>query len=168
LLGQDLGAFLRDRQQPGVIEIAEGRQAMGQLADGLQFLVAHNAVGGGDNDHDVNKGRVMADDAHVRGVRCCYAVRATLCGLTLNPQARQETSMATHKKPGKWRTRTLAVRGGQMRSPFQETSEALYLTSGYAYEAAEEAEARFAGEATGYQYSRFGNPTVTMFEQRMA
>lgn len=76
--------------------------------------------------------------------------------------------MATHKKPGKWRSRTKAVRGGQMRSPFQETSEALYLTSGYAYETAEEAEARFKGEATGYQYSRFGNPTVTMFEERMA
>src|SRR5580692_8693042 len=76
--------------------------------------------------------------------------------------------MATNKKPGKWRSRTLAVRGGTMRTPFQETSEALFLTSGYAYEAAEEAEARFAGEADGYQYSRFGNPTVTMFEQRMA
>jgi O-succinylhomoserine sulfhydrylase len=80
----------------------------------------------------------------------------------------QKTFMATHKKPGKWRTRTRAVRGGQMRSPFQETSEALYLTSGYAYETPEEAEARFKGEATGYQYSRFGNPTVTMFEERMA
>ena len=55
-----------------------------------------------------------------------------------------------------------------MRTPFQETSEALFLTSGYAYEAPEEAEARFKGEADGYQYSRFGNPTVTMFEQRMA
>jgi O-succinylhomoserine sulfhydrylase len=55
-----------------------------------------------------------------------------------------------------------------MRSPFQETSEALFLTSGYAYEEAEEAEARFKGEASGYQYSRFGNPTVSMFEQRMA
>jgi O-succinylhomoserine sulfhydrylase len=76
--------------------------------------------------------------------------------------------MATHKKPGKWRTRTKAVRGGQMRSPFQETSEALYLTSGYAYESGEEAEARFKGESPGYQYSRFGNPTVTMFEERMA
>ncbi len=76
--------------------------------------------------------------------------------------------MATNKKPGKWRARTLAVRAGTLRSPFQETSEALFLTSGYAYEAAEEAEARFKGEAEGYQYSRFGNPTVTMFEQRMA
>jgi len=76
--------------------------------------------------------------------------------------------MATNKKPGKWRARTLAVRGGTMRTPFQETSEALFLTSGYAYEAPEEAEARFKGEAEGYQYSRFGNPTVTMFEQRMA
>jgi len=76
--------------------------------------------------------------------------------------------MSTNKKPGKWRKRTLAVRAGQVRSPFQETSEALYLTSGYAYEAAEEAEARFKGEVGGYQYSRFGNPTVTMFEDRMA
>jgi len=76
--------------------------------------------------------------------------------------------MATNKKPGKWRTRTLAVRGGTLRTSFQETSEALFLTSGYAYEAAEEAEARFTGESAGYQYSRFGNPTVTMFEQRMA
>jgi O-succinylhomoserine sulfhydrylase len=76
--------------------------------------------------------------------------------------------MATNKKPGNWRKRTLAVRGGQIRSPFQETSEALYLTSGYAYETAEEAEARFKGEIGGYQYSRFGNPTVSMFEERMA
>ena len=76
--------------------------------------------------------------------------------------------MATNKKPGKWRARTLAVRGGTLRTPFQETSEALFLTSGYAYEAPEEAEARFKGEAEGYQYSRFGNPTVTMFEARMA
>src|SRR5471032_2557492 len=76
--------------------------------------------------------------------------------------------MATNKKPGKWRKRTLAVRGGDMRSPFQETSEALYMTSGYAYESAEEAEARFKGEVGGYQYSRFGNPTVSMFEERMA
>ena len=76
--------------------------------------------------------------------------------------------MATNKKPGKWRSRTLAVRAGTLRTAFQETSEALFLTSGYAYEEAEEAEARFKGEASGYQYSRFGNPTVTMFEQRMA
>jgi O-succinylhomoserine sulfhydrylase len=76
--------------------------------------------------------------------------------------------MATNKKPGNWKKRTLAVRGGQVRSPFQETSEALFLTSGYAYEAAEEAEARFKGEIGGFQYSRFGNPTVSMFEERMA
>ena len=76
--------------------------------------------------------------------------------------------MATNKKPGKWRKRTLAVRGGEMRTPFQETSEALFMTSGYAYENAEEAEARFKGEVGGYQYSRFGNPTVSMFEERMA
>ncbi len=76
--------------------------------------------------------------------------------------------MATHKKPGKWRARTQAVRAGQMRTPFQETSEALFMTSGYAYEAPEEAEARFKGEADGFTYTRFGNPTVSMFEARMA
>ena len=76
--------------------------------------------------------------------------------------------MATNKKPGPWKKRTLAVRGGIQRTPFQETSEALFMTSGYAYEAAEEAEARFKGEIGGYQYSRFGNPTISMFEDRMA
>src|SRR6201986_1192318 len=76
--------------------------------------------------------------------------------------------MATNKSPNNWRKRTLAVRAGTMRSTFQETSEALFMTSGYAYENAEEAEARFKGEIGGYQYSRFGNPTVSMFEERMA
>ena len=68
----------------------------------------------------------------------------------------------------KWRTQTRAVRGGQVRSNFDETSEALFLTSGYAYNSAEEAEATFKGESTHYQYSRFGNPTVTMFQDRLA
>ena len=76
--------------------------------------------------------------------------------------------MATNKKPGNWKKRTLAVRAGTQRTEFQETSEALFLTSGYAYEEAEEAEARFKGEIGGFQYSRFGNPTVSMFESRMA
>src|SRR5579864_3142016 len=76
--------------------------------------------------------------------------------------------MATNKKTGNWRKRTLGVRAGLERTAFQETSEALFLTSGYAYEAPEEAEARFKGEIGGYQYSRFGNPTVSMFEARMA
>jgi len=76
--------------------------------------------------------------------------------------------MATNKKPGNWKKRTLAVRAGTQRTEFQETSEALFLTSGYAYEEAEEAEARFKGEIGGFQYSRFGNPTVSMFEARMA
>lgn len=67
-----------------------------------------------------------------------------------------------------WRPQTRAVRGGQVRSNFDETSEALFLTSGYAYSSAEEAEATFKGESTHYQYSRFGNPTVNMFENRLA
>ena len=62
---------------------------------------------------------------------------------------------------------TLLVHGGTLRSPFGETSEALYLTQGFVYNSAEQAEARFKNEDPGYQYSRFGNPTVTMFEERI-
>ena len=75
--------------------------------------------------------------------------------------------MATHKDWKGWRRQTLAVRGGQRRSPFQETSEALFMTSGFAYEGPEEAEERFKG-APGYTYTRYANPTVSMFEERMA
>lgn len=74
------------------------------------------------------------------------------------------------KKPNTtaWRLKTKAVRGGTKRSQFEETSEALYLTSGYAYESAESAERRFKNQEEGFIYSRFGNPTVGMFEERMA
>ncbi|MFZ5609985.1 MAG: O-succinylhomoserine sulfhydrylase [Pseudomonadota bacterium] len=67
-----------------------------------------------------------------------------------------------------WRPATQLVRGGTRRSEFDETSEALFLTSGFAYDAAEVAEARFKGAAPGYTYSRLSNPTVAMFEERMA
>jgi O-succinylhomoserine sulfhydrylase len=62
---------------------------------------------------------------------------------------------------------TLAVRGGTVRTPFQETSEALFLTQGYVYERAADAEAAFAGEADRFLYSRYGNPTVSTFEERL-
>jgi O-succinylhomoserine sulfhydrylase len=94
--------------------------------------------------------------------------RRDLNNLDPHPQARNKTAMATNKKPGNWRARTLAVRGGQSRTSFQETAEALFLTSGYAYETADEAEARFKGQSEGFQYTRFGNPTVSMLEARMA
>ncbi len=67
-----------------------------------------------------------------------------------------------------WRPKTRAVRSGTNRSQFQETSEAMFVTSGYAYESAEQAERRFKDEEAGFIYSRFGNPTVAMFEERMA
>lgn len=70
--------------------------------------------------------------------------------------------------PAKWRRGTLLVRGGQERTAFSETSEALFLTSGYVYETADEAEKAFKGETERYVYSRYGNPTVTMFEERLA
>jgi len=68
----------------------------------------------------------------------------------------------------KWSRQTQMVRAGSMRSEMGEMSEALFLTSGFAYENAEEAEARFDGRATGFTYSRQSNPTVAMFEERMA
>lgn len=63
---------------------------------------------------------------------------------------------------------TRLVHGGTMRSPFGETSEALFLTSGFVYDRAETAEARFAERADGFTYSRLRNPTSQMFEERMA
>ena len=62
---------------------------------------------------------------------------------------------------------TIGVRGGLLRSGFEETAEALYLTSGYVYESAAVAEKSFAGEVDHFVYSRYGNPTVTMFEERL-
>lgn len=66
-----------------------------------------------------------------------------------------------------WQPDTNAVRGGIDRSGFEETSEALFLTSGYVYESAEAAEAAFAGETDRFIYSRYGNPTIRMFEERL-
>lgn len=62
---------------------------------------------------------------------------------------------------------TQAVRGGLKRTEFDETAEAMFLTSGYVYGSAEEAEAAFAGESDHYIYSRYGNPTVSMFQDRL-
>src|SRR3984893_2685966 len=63
---------------------------------------------------------------------------------------------------------TRLVHAGTLRSQFGETSEALFLTQGFVYDSAEQCEARFIGTDPGYQYSRFSNPTVHMFEMRMA
>ena len=67
-----------------------------------------------------------------------------------------------------YKKQTQLVRGGLLRSQHGETSEAIFMNSGYVFNSAEEAKARFAGELDGYLYSRYGNPTVTMFEERMA
>ena len=63
--------------------------------------------------------------------------------------------------------RTRAIHAGQRRSPHGETAEALYLTSGFVYDRAEHAEERFKDRRPGYLYSRYGNPTVRVFEERM-
>ena len=71
-----------------------------------------------------------------------------------------------------YRPRTRLVHEGQRRSRFGETSEAIYLTQGFVYTSAEAAEARFKGELAegeeGFIYARYGNPTVAMFEDRIA
>ncbi len=72
------------------------------------------------------------------------------------------------RDPKTWRSATKLVHGGTLRSEFGETSEAIFLTQGFVYPSMEVAEARMKGDAPGYVYSRFSNPTVAMFEQRMA
>jgi O-succinylhomoserine sulfhydrylase len=66
-----------------------------------------------------------------------------------------------------WHEATALVHGGTLRSQFGETSEAIFLNSGYVYDSAEQAEARFKGDEEGFVYSRYANPTVAMFEARM-
>lgn len=70
-------------------------------------------------------------------------------------------------KPRQWHPETQLVHAGGLRSEFGETSEALFLTQGFVYGSPEEAEARFDGSEPGFIYSRFSNPTVSMFEARM-
>ncbi|WP_425561108.1 O-succinylhomoserine sulfhydrylase [Myceligenerans crystallogenes] len=69
--------------------------------------------------------------------------------------------------PANARPRTLAVRAGHARSEFQETSEAVFLTQGYTYDSAADAEAAFKGDLDRFVYSRYGNPTVHTFEERL-
>ena len=70
--------------------------------------------------------------------------------------------------PHAWETATRLIRGGTMRTAFNETSEAMFLTQSFVYDTAENAVARFNGDEPGYVYSRFANPTVQMFEERLA
>jgi O-succinylhomoserine sulfhydrylase len=70
--------------------------------------------------------------------------------------------------PSNWEVATRLVRGGSTRSQYGETAEALYLTQSFLYDTAEAADARFAGNDAGYIYTRYGNPTVKMFEDRLA
>jgi O-succinylhomoserine sulfhydrylase len=81
---------------------------------------------------------------------------------TMKPQTGQDRA-----RTRAWRPATRAVRGGTARTHFGETSEAIFVTSGYAYERAEDAAARFRGDQVGMTYSRLQNPTVQMLEERL-
>jgi O-succinylhomoserine sulfhydrylase len=74
----------------------------------------------------------------------------------------------TSDKPADWEIATRLVRGGSLRSQFGETAEAIFLTQSFLYDSAEAADARFAGADDGFIYSRYANPTVRMFEDRLA
>ncbi len=74
----------------------------------------------------------------------------------------------SERKENSWKTATRLVRGGTLRSQHGETSEAMFLTSGYAYDSAEQAAARMSGDEEGYVYSRYGNPTNQMLAERLA
>ena len=80
----------------------------------------------------------------------------------------KKTTGLDRSKTTKWRPATQAVRGGTWRSEHGETSEAVFLSSGYTYDDAETVAARFAGEDPGMTYSRLQNPTVAMLEERIA
>src|SRR5258707_584576 len=82
-----------------------------------------------------------------------------------------ETNTSKPKVPASstagYRPETRLVHSGTLRSQYGETSEAMFLTQGFVYDSAEQCEARFKGEDPGFLYSRFSNPTVSMFERRM-
>ncbi|WP_137679588.1 trans-sulfuration enzyme family protein [Aurantiacibacter suaedae] len=80
----------------------------------------------------------------------------------------KKTTGLDRSQTSSWRPATRAVRSGTWRSDHGETSEALYLNSGYSYDSAQEVADRFAGEAEGMVYSRFQNPTIAMLEERIA
>ncbi|PXX50550.1 MULTISPECIES: O-succinylhomoserine sulfhydrylase [Aquitalea] len=76
--------------------------------------------------------------------------------------------MSVENTPEQYHAETLAIRGGRESSDYREHSQALHLTSSFCYESAAQAAAMFMGEIEGYTYSRFTNPTVTAFQQRLA
>ncbi len=79
----------------------------------------------------------------------------------------KKTADEALKDPKNWHEATRLVHGGTLRSQFGEMSEALFLTQGFVYDTAEAAEARFNGQDPGFVYSRYSNPTIAMFEERM-
>lgn len=79
-----------------------------------------------------------------------------------------KTSPSSGAGQSTWRTATRLLHEGVERTPYGETSEALFLTSGFVYDSAEQAAATFTGDAVHYQYSRFGNPTVDALQNRLA
>ncbi|MBY4641301.1 O-succinylhomoserine sulfhydrylase [Gluconacetobacter entanii] len=76
--------------------------------------------------------------------------------------------MTENSTPSEWRAATRLLHAGEERTPYGETSEALFLTSGFVYDSAEQAEATFLGDVQHYQYSRISNPTVAALERRLA
>tara|TARA_Y100001936_G_scaffold252501_1_gene312394 strand:+ start:631 stop:1845 length:1215 start_codon:yes stop_codon:yes gene_type:complete len=80
---------------------------------------------------------------------------------------REETEMTIEQTEKNWRPQTQLVRGGTKRTHFDETDEAIFMTSGFVYERAEDAEAAFKNEVERFIYSRYGNPTNEMFQDRM-
>lgn len=72
------------------------------------------------------------------------------------------------ENPDEWEDATKLIRGGVARTPYGETAEAMFLTQSFVYDTCEEADARFAGDQPGYVYSRYANPTVKAFEDRLS
>lgn len=99
--------------------------------------------------------------------RLCWSRGVDADARGCDARAMKRMSGANREETKGWRPATRAVRGGTMRSEFGETSEAIFLTSGYCYDDAETVAARFRGDEKGMTYSRLQNPTVAMFEERL-
>ena len=106
-----------------------------------------------------------------RRTTCSRASRGRTTSRATAPSPAGRTPACRGGRDERWTRRagpdTLAVRGGLARSSFEETAEALFLTSGFVYDTAEQAEAAFTGEVEHFVYSRYGNPTVATFEERL-
>ena len=136
-----------------------GNRSIGaaKAATGAGIEPSYNVLDGFEGDLD--------DDKHRGGDR--LEGRRSALEAVVTPDKQVPSVRTPAELPEGVSQATIGVRGGLLRSGFEETAEAIYPTSGYVYQSAAEAEKAFTGEIDRYVYSRYGNPTISMFEERL-